>query len=126
VHSRFDHDGIPNLLEYALGATDPTDRAAAYPVLTSPQLPQPGPRLRITYLRRSGGIESNGSYISGDLTYQPVATNDLANWNIAPISVPNPSGLPTAPEGFEWTSYAIPESLETATKGFIKLKVAPE
>jgi DNA-binding beta-propeller fold protein YncE len=121
-----DHDGVPNLLEYALGATDPTDRAAAFPVLTSPQLPQPGPRLRITFLRRSGGTETSGTYISGDLTYQPVATNDLTNWNIAPISVPNPSGLPIAPEGFEWTSYAIPDAPGTEHKGFIKLKVAAE
>lgn len=121
-----DHDGVPNLLEYALGSTDPTDGAAAFPVLTSPQLPQPGPRLRITYLRRSGGTETNGTYISGDLTYQPLATSDLIIWNIAPISVPNPSGLPPAPEGFEWTSYAIPDSPETAQKGFIKLKVDAE
>jgi uncharacterized delta-60 repeat protein len=122
----FDHDGVPNLLEYALGATDPTDRAAAFPVLTSPHLPQPAPQLRITFLRRTGGTEANGSYISGDLTYQPVATTDLTNWNIAPIPVPNPPDLPAAPEGFEWTSYAIPDSPETQSKGFIKLKVDAE
>jgi DNA-binding beta-propeller fold protein YncE len=125
-HADHDNDGIPNLLEYALGATDPTDRAAAFPVLTSPQLPKPGPRLRITFLRRSGGTEANGSYISGDLTYQPVATTDLTNWNIAPIPVPNPPDLAPAPVGFEWTSYAIPELPETGNKGFIKLKVAAE
>jgi DNA-binding beta-propeller fold protein YncE len=121
-----DFDGLPNLLEYALGATDPTDPTAAFPVLTSPHLPQPGPRLRITFLRRSGGSETNGSYISGDLTYQPLASANLTDWNIAPISVPNPSNLPAAPEGFEWTSYAIPDAPETANKGFIRLKVDAE
>ena len=121
-----DFDGVPNLLEYALGATDPTDRAAAFPVLTSPQLPQPGPRLRITFLRRTGGTETAGTYISGDLTYQPVASANLTDWNIAPIPVPNPPGLAPAPEGFEWTSYAIPDAPETARRGFIKLKVDAE
>ena len=121
-----DHDGLPNLLEYALGATDPTDRGSAFPVLSSPQLPAPGPRLRITFLRRSGGTESAGSYISGDLTYQPLASANLTDWNIAPISVPNPPDLPTAPDGFEWTSYAIPDSPETESAGFIRLKVDVE
>jgi hypothetical protein len=121
-----DNDGVPNLLEYALGSTDPTDRSSAFPVLTSPHLPAPGQKLRITYLRRSGGTETSGTYISGDITYQPVAATDLTNWNIAPVSVLNPSNLPAAPEGFEWTSYAIPDSPETAQKGFIRLNVEAE
>ena len=121
-----DNDGVPNLLEYALGSTDPTDRSSAFPVLTSPHLPAPGQKLRITYLRRSGGTETSGAYISGDITYQPVAATDLTNWNIAPVSVLNPSNLPAAPEGFEWTSYAIPDSPETAQKGFIRLNVEAE
>lgn len=121
-----DHDGIPNLLEYALGSTDPTDGAAAFPVLISPQLPAPAPRLRITFLRRSGGTETNGTYLSGGLTYQPLATTNLTDWNIAPVSVPNPSDLHAAPDGFEWRSYAIPNVPETENKGFIKLKVDAE
>jgi hypothetical protein len=121
-----DNDGVPNLLEYALGSTDPTDRDSAFPVLTSPRLPPPGPQLRITFLRRSGGTETGGSYISGDLTYQPIASTDLTHWNIAPVSVPNPPCLPAAPDGFEWTSYAIPDGPETEDKGFIKLKVNAE
>ena len=121
-----DRDGVANLLEYALGGTDPTDRAAAFPVITSPQLPPPGPRLRISFLRRSGGTETSGTYLSGDLTYQPVASADLTDWIIAPVPVPNPSGVAPAPDGFEWASYAIPDSPQTAWKGFIRLRVEAE
>ena len=121
-----DHDGLPNLLEYALGSTDPTDRASAFPILTSAHHPAPGQQHRITFLRRTGGTEANGSYVSGDLTYQPIASANLAQWNIAPVPVPNPPGLPTAPLGFEWTSYAIPDSSETTYRGFMKLKVIAE
>ena len=116
----FDNDGISNLLEYALGSTDPTNRTGAFPVIHSS-----GP-FRITFLRRSSGTETDGTYRSGDLTYQPLAATDLANWNIAPDSVSNPSNLPTAPEGFEWTSYAIPHSAETSRRGFLKLNVTIE
>ncbi len=125
-HADLDNDGVPNLLEYALGSTDPTDRTSAFPVLASPHLPVPGQKLRITYLRRSGGTETSGIYISGDITYQPLASPDLTNWNITPVSVLNPSNLPAAPEGFEWTSYAILDSPETALKGFIRLNVEAE
>ena len=121
-----DGDGIPTLLEYALGGTDPTDRAAGFPVLTSPGLSPSSPQLRITFLRRTGGIETGGVYISGDLIYRPVASTDLGQWNLAPIPVANPPGLPDAPEGFEWTSYAIPDVPETSNRGFLKLKVAVE
>ena len=121
-----DRDGVANLLEYALGGTDPTDRAAAFPVITSPQLPPPGPRLRISFLRRSGGTETSGTYLSGDLTYQPVASADLTDWIIAPVPVPNPSGVAPAPDGFEWASYAIRDSPQTAWKGFIRLRVEAE
>jgi autotransporter-associated beta strand protein len=116
-----DGDGIQNLLEYALGSTDPTDRAAAFPVLSSS-----GPQLRITFLRRTGGTETNGTYISGDLTYHPLASADLTDWNIVPTPVLNPPNLPVAPNGFEWISYAIPDTLQTAQKGFIKLEVNAE
>jgi hypothetical protein len=117
-----DGDGLPALLEYALGATDPTDRDAAFPVLSSPHLPQP----RITFLRRSGGTETNGIYVSGDLTYQPFGSADLKEWNIAPIPVPNPPDLPAAPEAFEWTSYALPATSGITGRGFMKLKIVAE
>jgi hypothetical protein len=80
----------------------------------------------MSFLRRSGGTETAGTYISGDLTYRPVASADLTDWSIAPISVPNPPGLAAAPDGFEWASYAIPDSPQTAGKGFIRLRVEAE
>lgn len=121
-----DGDGTPNLLEYALGSTDPTDRASAFPVIASPQLPPPDPQLRITFLRRRGGIETGDVYSNGDLIYRPVASTDLDQWNLAPIPAANPPGLPHAPEGFEWTSYAMPDVPEISNRGFLKLKVAVE
>lgn len=119
----FDNDGLSNLLEFAFGSTDPTNRSAAFPVVDSSSLEQPGHRFGISFLRRTGGIETAGSYTSGGLSYKPMATTDLTNWNLTPVSMPNPTGLAAAPDGFEWVSYSIPDVPETSEKGFMKIKV---
>ena len=65
-----DHDGIPNLIEYATGSL-PTSAASALP----PQVGMPGNSLTITFHRIADPA----------LTYQVWASSNLADWGALPI-----------------------------------------
>ncbi len=65
-----DHDGLPNLIEYATGSL-PANAASALP----PQLGMPGNSLTITFHRIADPT----------LTYQVWASSNLADWGASPI-----------------------------------------
>ncbi len=65
-----DHDGIPNLIEYATGSL-PTSAASALP----PQVGMPGNSLTITFHRIADPA----------LTYQVWASSNLSDWGASPI-----------------------------------------
>ena len=121
-----DHDALNNLLEYALGATDPMAGDSNMPLVhTMPASPEPGDHgaMRFTYLRRSHGYWEDGAYRSGDLEYRPQASTDMIGWNLPVVEVPNPVGLLPAPAGYEWATFALPSPALTGPTGFGRVRV---
>jgi YVTN family beta-propeller protein len=119
----FDGDGVCNLLEYALGGTDPTNSAAVQPVRNYGLVNTGTPQVVVSFLRRSGGSTLGASYFIDDLAYQALGSRDLIQWDQVPVQVPNPPGLMSAPAGYEWVSYALPAGLPGSQRGFLKLQV---
>ena len=74
-----DHDGIPNLLEYAFGLTvEEPDSAAAGPAGTGlPVFEKTSTGISLTYFRRSAAA------LTG-LSYTPQFSGDLEDWQNAP------------------------------------------
>lgn len=121
-----DQDVSNNLMEYALGGTDPVHANFNAPVITTMPMSidaMDDGALQFSYLRRIGGYWENGAYRSGDLTYWPQASTDLNQWSLPLIEVPNPIGLGTAPPDYEWSTYALPPPATVGPRGFGRVLV---
>lgn len=114
-----DRDGRPNFSEYANG-TDPS----------RPDLPQMplvlsnsgGMRtLKAPYLRRSGGTNTGGGYMTSELVYQPQGSTNLSSWNVQPSAVAAPSPMPAPPADYEWGAMQLQLS-NAVPNAFIRLR----
>jgi len=114
-----DRDGRPNFSEYANG-TDPS----------RPDLPQMqlvlsnsgGMRtLKAPYLRRSGGTNTGGGYMTSELVYQPQGSTNLSSWNVQPSAVAAPSPMPAPPADYEWGAMQLQVS-NAVPNAFIRLR----
>ena len=96
-----DGDGVPNLLEYALGNTSPTDAAA----VAAPLLGRAGGKLTITFTRARS-----------DVGYLVKGSSDLVNWTPIPTLL-GPVGQ----------AVTIPDVVEISTanppRRFLRLEV---
>jgi hypothetical protein len=95
-----DGDGLPNLLEYALG-TDPRSSGSLHLPATSltPSLPH---SLQLTFLRARA-----------ELTYQVLASSDLASWSV----------IATNP-GQVGESVTVIDPVSAAPRRFLRLRVS--
>ena len=82
-----DHDGIPNLLEYALGLNPAVPSLTGLPVIT----------LKDYSGTKYLSITFNRSSLATDLTYTVQVSTDLVNWTNLASSV---AGAPTSGPGF--------------------------
>jgi len=118
-----DGDALPNLMEYALGGSSPTNAGSAQPARGGFISGTEGTnQFCFSYLRRVGGLWVDGTYRVADLGYVPGASTNLLNWNLGVVECANPLGLPAAPTQYEWVSYRI-SSLTNAPTGFGAVKV---
>ena len=123
-----DKDGVPNLLEYALGG-DP-DAASDTGVVRA--LTNDGtatPKLLLTIAVRSGAPAFSG-------TPSPSSTADGITYTIlggltpsdttSAVSVVSPqtSGLPAAPAGYEYRTFKLDAADGLPSKGFMRVKVS--
>lgn len=142
-----DGDDIPNFYEYAFGS-DPTQlgsRPKFEPKLvTSGQggqgllsfggsgsggglgvLSGSDSYFVLPYLRLTGGTSTGASYTVGEATYAPKASKNLSTWSESIESTTVPSGLPTAPAGYEWGAVRLPAPVNTdpTKRGFIRVEL---
>ena len=82
-----DHDGIPNLLEYALGLNPTVASLTGLPVIT----------LKDYSGTKYLSITFNRSSLATDLTYTVQVSTDLVNWTNLTTSV---AGAPASGPGF--------------------------
>jgi len=117
-----DEDGIPNVMEYAEGGSNPAVPNGTSSIRTMAEV-APGSEsglktFHFSYLRRAGGYWQNGKYRVGDLIYLPEASYDLSAWNLPLVLIDNPSGLPAHPAGYEWVTYLMVQPPEADEIGF--------
>ena len=118
----YDKDTFISLAEYALGGTDPT-RPDSRPELLNGLAFHDGENyFTYSYLRLRGGYWHDGAYHAGDLVYRPQATDNLKTWNLSVVELPNPEGLPPAPEHYEWGTFGCLVPPEAAG-GFLRMLV---
>jgi hypothetical protein len=122
-----DGDGSVNLLEYALGASDPANPSDA------PETPgfwlvpagegdsAGGPA--IVFAVRAGAAWSGATARSGELIYRAVGSMDLVNWTLVPVATPVPTGWPEPPNGHEWACFKLPAEAMSSGRGFLRLAV---
>lgn len=122
-----DGDGSANLLEYALGASDPTNPA------DTPETPgfwlvpasggggAGGPA--IVFAVRAGAAWNGATARSNELIYRAVGSTDLVNWTLAPVPAPVPAGWPAPPGGHEWACFKLPAEAMPGGSGFLRLEV---
>jgi autotransporter-associated beta strand protein len=119
-----DGDGFPNLLEYAMGGSDPASASSFFPPQVRPPVDATSGGT-ISFLRLVGGAMTASGYQAGGLLYQPVGSTDLQSqlWGLELVVVPNPQDLPNAPDGYEWMTYATPADIKQA---FFRVGVSQE
>ena len=114
-----DRDGRSNFTEYAQG-TDPSkgDTPQFYPAVSTNRS---FIALTVPYLRRVGGTNMSGGYMTSELVYQPEGSADLSAWNLSPTQASAPSSLPAPPSNYEWGAVSV-QLTNTARKGFIRVR----
>jgi DNA-binding beta-propeller fold protein YncE/mono/diheme cytochrome c family protein len=119
-----DADGFDNLMEFALGASDPTNSASHFAIsMRPPGSPGGDNSFQFSFLRMAGGYWLNGTYRMGELEYQADASADLFNWNLPLIQTTNPPGLILPPAGYEWVTFKTGPDPAPVTKAFGRVKV---
>lgn len=118
-----DGDGIPNVMEYALGG-DPTAAFSATLPAVETQEVSGDNYLTITHLRRvGGGDDTNGDYAVSDLIYSVRASDDLVNWE-ATNAVFVSATTNGVPSGFELATYRASTAISLESRQFLRLDVS--
>ncbi len=123
-----DHDGWPSIAEFCLGGTDPDD-AGDHPggSLGSLALGTIDGHFHHAWLRLSGGVWEGTRYRRGGVLWDPQASlAPMVDWNEAVWIVPNPAGLPPAPDGYEWATGIMAAPMSAAGRGFMRLEIVAE
>jgi DNA-binding beta-propeller fold protein YncE len=104
AHENPDGDSFDNLMEFALGSSNPTNGGSHFSITVEPTTGGNG-ILQFSHLRLAGGHWLNGSYRMGELEYQTHASPDLLNWNLSLVQITNPLNLAPPPAGYEWATF---------------------
>ena len=120
-HENPDADAFDNLMEFALGASNPTNNTSLFSVLVKPPGPSGSETVQFSYLRLAGGYWLNGTYRMGELEYDTDASVDLLNWNADVVQIANPLDLTPPPAGYEWVTFKMLPPL--ANRAFGRVKV---
>jgi fibronectin-binding autotransporter adhesin len=123
-----DHDGQPNLLEFALDS-DPTSSSASGKVSTKVTSISGNDALIVTLPVRNGAVFSGSpaksAVIDGAL-YVIEGTNDLATYDqvIEELGTAQSSGLPTLSTGWTYHSFRLSGDIATrGPRGFLRIRV---
>lgn len=124
-----DGDGQSNALEFALGGVpnSGSGTAAAYLVKATGESPTP---VLLTVAVRAGTpafVSGPSPFASRDgFTYAVQGTRDLADFTapVAPVA-PVTTGLPPAPSGYEYRTFALAGPGVTPDKGFMRVVISP-
>lgn len=122
----FDSDGYDNHTEFLLGGTDPADSAASPMTWPSKSALSDEDFFQVSWLRRSGGIWAGKSYLWAGSDYTPESANDLNDWTLPLLIVPNPGDLPAPPSGYEWTTSRMITPISDGLPGFFRLELGEE
>ena len=122
----FDGDGFDNHTEFLLGATDPSASSSAPVTWPTQTTLSNEDYFQISWLRRSGGTWAGNTYLWGTSEYTPQAGQDLNGWSAPLLIVPNPSGLPPAPPGYEWTTSRMITPMSQGPAAFFRLDLGEE
>lgn len=121
-----DGDGVDNHTEFLLGATDPSDPGSSPVTWPSRSTLTGEDFLQVSWLRRSGGTWAGQTYLWARSGYTPQAGQDLTTWSSPVLIVPNPSGLPPAPAGYEWTTSRMATPMSAGPAAFLRVNLAEE
>ncbi len=107
-----DGDGVVNLLEFALGGSDPTNASATPDLVPGTETIGPDTYFTASTLMRVGGLAgvvgvgapTNATAID-NLRYTVEGSVDLTTWATAMEPTTVPGTLPVAPAGWEWTTF---------------------
>ena len=113
-----DGDGDTNGVEFATGSL--ADDAASRPFMRLAD----SPVRELTFLRRSGGAQSGNSYFVDGHYLVVEASSDLRHWIATALPGTVPPGLPAAPVGYEYASFAAPAELAGSEQVFFRISVA--
>ena len=97
-----DRDGLPNLLEYALGTSPTSASATSAPSISL--LPAPASKLQLSFLRARS-----------DLTYTVEASSDLFNWAVIAT---NPGTVSSS------VPVTVADTVTPAPRRFLRLRVS--
>jgi len=114
-----DLDGLPNLLEFALGSRG--DLPGSLPTKLSNGTDDGF--LTMTYPRLDGGIITAEGYRVGELLYRREGSTDLANWNSPTSSDANPVPLPLPPVDYHWNTFRLTAPISDNNNGFLRLQI---
>jgi hypothetical protein len=122
-----DGDGSANLLEYALGASDPTNPSDTPETpgfwLVPPGEGESAGGPAIVFAVRAGAAWSGATARSGELIYRAVGSTDLVNWTLVPVAAPMPTGWPEPPMGHDWACFKLSAEAMPTGRGFLRLEV---
>jgi DNA-binding beta-propeller fold protein YncE len=123
AHGNPDADAFDNLMEFALGGSNPTNGASRFAMLVaSTASTVSNGAFQFSYLRLAGGYWLNGSYRMGELEYQTDGSGDLFTWNLPLIQTINPAGLMAPPPGYEWVTFRADAATPATNQGFGRVK----
>lgn len=117
-----DGDGFSNRMEFLLGGSDPGDRQSRPTVAYRQESNLGEEYFQMSWLKRSGGVWKSGAYLWGDHQYTPQGSIDLSAWSEGLTVVPNPTGLPSSPTGYEWTTSRFYSPMSVQPQGFLRLQ----
>jgi cytochrome c peroxidase len=122
-----DGDGAANLLEYAIGASDPANPAATPETPSFMMVPptggaQGGPAF--VFAVRAGAAWTGATARSAELIYRAAGSTDLVSWTVVPVSAPVPSGWPAPPAGHEWACFTLPPEMMAGGRGFLRVEIS--
>lgn len=127
-----DHDGVTNLVEYALGG-DPLSSADNGVNSGAIRDFSGTPVLTLTIAVRAGAVFAPGANNSQTVTidgivYRIEGSTDLISWTSAITEVEvTPAlivGLPTVPSGFEYHTFRTTGPVSSAARGFVRAFVS--
>lgn len=115
-----DSDGLPNLLEFALGTR--ADLPGDLP--STPLIVEDGTTfLTMSYSRLNGGRFTADGYRVGELLYRGQGSTDLMNWEESVSITGDPMALPILSADYQWSSFRLTEPISGNDQGFLRVQV---